>query len=1136
MGLYSTLALVGALALSALIAIWLFYKRSHRDDFPEETWDPYLGNKGGGGEEEIERGVEDISGPTDEMGEPTPGGGSITDRLAGLEGNPPAEGAEEEPEALPEPDEPGGKVVFEEVDRQVELIGGAAQSPAESENPDDPSGFMMPSELAGGGAPASGEFPSLARRAPWWEGVAAPKEVPYRREVAELMGIAVVDSPSRKEDPAEVPPPAQMFPEFQISPQETADAPPGSDAIGETAEEPVTAPPGEEVMAGKEETTGDEEPEVSLAGTEELPGTEPPPASVDEIGGGIQEASLLEAGGPIEEDEAPIGEDESLPAGAEEVPGPAIPDAPISFEEKEFPGAEAAEAEPEEFQEPVFMPGEVAPGQEISGEPAPAAESPAEGVEDKGEEDSFTLESLVLDDEREAEPPIMYQPETGVEQPGEEPSTPPVGPSKDDAPSPEAETPLPAEAEPVAGEDREEEELPPFPADDAAGGFEAGDEAPMRFDEEDEGRAFIDSGETAQEFPAGLDSADRVSGEDSGTAPVSFEEEEGTQLEEESAGAADPPSGDVIDSAELQEEPEETSLGPPEVEDDSLDAAMAQAGLTGEPAGAILDPSEMENEPGEAAADPDGVQPDGDQEAPAGVAPVSPGMESASQEEPSALAGSEEAMDVFSVIEQERSGAPVDLPQESISNAALFDDADNGESGPADIEETGVFPGAAPPEAEPFDPGFEPGRGIPADMGFAPSAGVRGEARPGEEGEEEMPAEDAPDSAALPLSGGSVSEMVQGFVAECCPRDLLLIENVDEDLPSGIERIAAAGRDDIQARLEGRTTVDSEEFLRIGILEHMMGGYDEALGFFKETLRRADRMGPALNALAVASYGRGKTDPAISYSKEAIREAGTDVALLAAANRNLAILYQVKGDFGQAAQAAASAVQCLGSDADPRVLAGLHLRAGQLFRRLGEIKNAHEHLSEAAHLFLRAGDDAARIRSLVALSGAQTELNDFEGALKNLDQAALLCRSGGDKAGEALVMGQMGVAYSAQDQYTRALEHYGKAVMLNREMGNRKGEGANLSNVGNLHYFRGDLEEAISAYGEALVINREQNHLIGQATILGNLGRIFLEQNQADEAADRLRESLEIFRSAGAREQTEYIRELLAEADRTRDS
>ena len=39
-----------------------------------------------------------------------------------------------------------------------------------------------------------------------------------------------------------------------------------------------------------------------------------------------------------------------------------------------------------------------------------------------------------------------------------------------------------------------------------------------------------------------------------------------------------------------------------------------------------------------------------------------------------------------------------------------------------------------------------------------------------------------------------------------------------------------------------------------------------------------------------------------------------------------------------------------------------------------------------------------------------------------------------------------------------------------------------------------------------------------------------------NDAADRLRESLEIFRSAGAREQTEYIRELLAEADLTRDS
>ena len=40
MDLYSSLGLVAAMALSALVAVWLLYKRSRRDEFPEETWDP----------------------------------------------------------------------------------------------------------------------------------------------------------------------------------------------------------------------------------------------------------------------------------------------------------------------------------------------------------------------------------------------------------------------------------------------------------------------------------------------------------------------------------------------------------------------------------------------------------------------------------------------------------------------------------------------------------------------------------------------------------------------------------------------------------------------------------------------------------------------------------------------------------------------------------------------------------------------------------------------------------------------------------------------------------------------------------------------------------------------------------------
>ncbi len=518
------------------------------------------------------------------------------------------------------------------------------------------------------------------------------------------------------------------------------------------------------------------------------------------------------------------------------------------------------------------------------------------------------------------------------------------------------------------------------------------------------------------------------------------------------------------------------------------------------------------------------------------LSPESPAPERPEEVAEETAGALEPEEDVFSVIGEERGGGHGELPEESIGSAGLFDVLEDEETpaAPEEAEET-VAP-VAEEAVSLEDIVDETLSSEPMDTVQAAPVGAEKEAeRPVSHGDGEADAGEEPE-AAVPLPGGSPLEVVRELVATLCPGDLILIEEIPERLPDGAAEAAAAAWSELREQLDERKTVAPEEFLRLGILDQFAGRYDEAMTRLKEALRRTDRMGPVLNAMAVASYLRGKIDPAISYCKEAVREAGEDAPLSAAIYRNVGFLYQQRGDIRPAAEALVASIRHSGPEEDPRILGELHLRAGQLFRKLGDVENAQQHYTESSEFFGRSGDKMFRIRSLVALAASQTEQDDVDGALRNLDEAARLCAEEGDKTGEALTLGQMGIAYSAQDQYTRAIEHFGKALTINRELGNRRGEGATLSNIGNIHYFRGDLDEARTAYEEALEINREQSHLVGQATILGNLGRIHLEGGETDAARECLHESLDLFRTAGAKSQLDRIHEMLDELERTKNS
>ncbi len=162
--LYVSLVLIGALVVVSIASLGFFLRRaSRRNDFPAETWDSFLGEGEDASAKEEEIGVEKISG-----------------------------GASREEISLATPPAPAGE------SSAVEHIAG-------------------PEAAGDGGAPTSfegaGEAPPVPATAPylttpgaellkddWWKGIPAPADVPPRRTVAQLMGMAVAEAVPHAEE------------------------------------------------------------------------------------------------------------------------------------------------------------------------------------------------------------------------------------------------------------------------------------------------------------------------------------------------------------------------------------------------------------------------------------------------------------------------------------------------------------------------------------------------------------------------------------------------------------------------------------------------------------------------------------------------------------------------------------------------------------------------------------------------------------------------------------------------------------------------------------------------------------------------------------------------------------------------
>ncbi len=366
---------------------------------------------------------------------------------------------------------------------------------------------------------------------------------------------------------------------------------------------------------------------------------------------------------------------------------------------------------------------------------------------------------------------------------------------------------------------------------------------------------------------------------------------------------------------------------------------------------------------------------------------------------------------------------------------------------------------------------------------------------------------------------GPPGELIRSIVAEVCPSELLMVGMTQATLPEWTGAAVTAARNDLDRHSVERKPIDGGEYLRLAIVENVMGLYEEADGHLKEALPRSDQFGPVLNALAVTSLARGKIAPAIVYCKEALRETGGDDFVRAAASSNLGELYRLQGDVAQATEAYETAIGCLGPEAEPHWRSRLHLRLGHLYRGAGHPDQARLHLADSVRLFKESDDETGHVEALVALGSTLTEAGLHDAALRNFEEAVRICLRTGDKPGAALVQDELGVAYMVQDQLTRALAYLESALSLHRELGNRDAEAATLGNMAKIHDSRGDMDQARRFYDAAREIAAEEGHEAGHDASQPQPGH-----GDDESARARLLKAEEIFSRAGSAEQEEDAR------------
>ena len=327
-------------------------------------------------------------------------------------------------------------------------------------------------------------------------------------------------------------------------------------------------------------------------------------------------------------------------------------------------------------------------------------------------------------------------------------------------------------------------------------------------------------------------------------------------------------------------------------------------------------------------------------------------------------------------------------------------------------------------------------------------------------------------------------------------------------------------------------------YINLGNTHAVAKNFEEAIPLFEKGLAICKRIGAtmyqfnALNNLASASLVMGRVKEAVDYGEQAVALSAdlNDPHPKARAQALLARLARAMGEADTAAARFTEAADLYVKAGDAFHGASCSLDAAPLYINLGRLAAA----LAATELAIDLG---RRIRHFTLLTQAYMRLAEiylhgrqFQHALKALDRGERARKRWSNAANEAQFQELRGAIYAKMQAWDEAIEAYQRALEGAKATKFHLLEGRILEGLADVEQFRGNLDEANKQYLAALKLATSQKDRFRTFSLKHSLGQVRLLQGDPKGALELLDEALPEAIDMGNRHSESAIRSARAEA------
>jgi tetratricopeptide (TPR) repeat protein len=257
---------------------------------------------------------------------------------------------------------------------------------------------------------------------------------------------------------------------------------------------------------------------------------------------------------------------------------------------------------------------------------------------------------------------------------------------------------------------------------------------------------------------------------------------------------------------------------------------------------------------------------------------------------------------------------------------------------------------------------------------------------------------------------------------------------------------------------------------QLGRLEHDLGRYEDALTYFRQSLKISKEIGDksgegtTLGNIATAYHSQGDYTTALKYLEDSlkIRKEIGDKSGEGTTLNNISQIYAAQGDY----------------------------------------TTALKYLEDSLKISKEIGDKSGEGTTLNNISQIYDAQGDYTTALKYLEDSLKISKEIGDKSGEGTTLNNISQVYKARGDYTTALKYLEASLKIRKEIGDKSGEGTTLGNIATAYHAQGDYTTALKYLEDSLKIRKEIGDTSGLCVTFFNMGHIYLQDNKMQEAIE----------------------------------